>query len=263
MALSIDYHKVLTAAVAEHKTAEQIRVKFRGGGKENMVKAMKQIVEELKGINDKEAIAIANMAKAVIAESVAVVVKPVEQTPPEPVPWWKGGQSIPKKQPKQVVQAQSIDIGCQEEQTAPQSSSTEVVPKFENEKGLFRVVKIEDDKGENYQLHSLIQGNWKTIMSTRMYNMRAEQINLFNKVSEKFAEKKHNVEFTATINGNKTTFFWVVKEGNPTINYAKSQEKNGEKNVPGRLYISFKQVGFFQGLMDQFNEIECCKNSVG
>ena len=48
MALSIDYQKVLKAAVAENKTAEQIRIKFRGGGKENMVKAMKDIIEELK-----------------------------------------------------------------------------------------------------------------------------------------------------------------------------------------------------------------------
>ena len=257
MALSIDYQKVLKAAVAENKTAEQIRIKFRGGGKENMVKAMKDIIEELKGVKDPQAVAIANMAKAVIAESVAVVMKPVEQAP-QPIPWWKGGQTASTK--KQAIhETIQADVSCQE-QTASQKNSTEVVPKFETEKGLFRVMKIVDEDGENFQLQNLVQGSWKTAMSTRMYNLQAERINLFKKVSEKFADKKHNTEFTAVVGGNKTTFIWVVKEGNPCITYAKSQ---AGKNVPGRLCISFKQVGFFQGLMEQFESIECCKNSVG
>ena len=300
MALSINYRSVLVSAVASSLTLDQVRTKFRGGGTENMVKAMQEIVKELHGINDPMAVAISNTAKALSAAPKANGQQvPIQNAQ---VPWWQAGQVAPIQVPVQMAAPDFGQISGQEPvqpvqpvqfaQVPVQSAQStrkvvdldsttsldaseagkevaskevmEVVPKFETEKGLFRVIREVDDQGENFKLQSLSQGFWKTFISTRMFRMNVEKINAFNKAAAVFADKKTKTEFKLTVGGNLYTFIWMPDEKNPSIVIAKKgKDKNGnEKNVPGNHFISLKQRDYFLSAMADFTAIECCKKSV-
>ena len=297
MALLINYRYVLASAVASSLTVDQIRTKFRGGGTENMVKAMNEIVKELHGINDPMAIAVSNTAKALIAAPKAA------QAPAQngQAPWWQSGQAVqapaqtatpdfgqmlvqaaqapiqfaqvPAQVPVQAAQSarKVVDLDSTTSLDAPKAGKEvaskevmEVVPKFETEKGLFRVIREVDDQGENFKLQSLSQGFWKTFISTRMFRVNIEKINAFNKAAAVFADKKTKTEFKLTVGGNLYTFIWMPDEKNPSIVIAKKgKDKNGnEKNVPGSHFISLKQRDYFLSAMADFTAIECCKKSV-
>ena len=262
MALSINYRSVLVSAVASSLTLDQVRTKFRGGGTENMVKAMQEIVKELHGINDPMAVAISNTAKALIAAPKANGQQvPIQNAQ---VPWWQAGQVAPTT--RKVVDLDSttsLDASEAGKEVASKEVM-EVVPKFETEKGLFRVIREVDDQGENFKLQSLSQGFWKTFISTRMFRMNVEKINAFNKAAAVFADKKTKTEFKLTVGGNLYTFIWMPDEKNPSIVIAKKgKDKNGnEKNVPGNHFISLKQRDYFLSAMADFTAIECCKKSV-
>ena len=270
MALSINYRSVLASAVASSLTVDQIRTKFRGGGTENMVKAMNEIVKELHGINDPMAIAVSNTAKALIAAPKANG----QQAPVQSgqVPWWQSAQvpvqaaQVPVQAARKIVDLDnttSLDASEAGKEVASKEVM-EVVPKFETEKGLFRVIREVDEDGENFKLQSLSQGFWKTFISTRMFRMNVEKINAFNKAAAIFANKKVKTEFNLTVGGKVHAFFWVPDEKNPSIVIAKKgKDKNGnEKNVPGSHFISLKQRDYFLSAMADFTAIECCKKSV-
>lgn len=271
MALSINYRSVLVSAVASSLTLDQVRTKFRGGGTENMVKAMQEIVKELHGINDPMAVAISNTAKALIAAPKANGQQvPIQNAQ---VPWWQAGQVAPIQVPVQSAQStrKVVDLDSTTSLDASEAGKEvaskevmEVVPKFETEKGLFRVIREVDDQGENFKLQSLSQGFWKTFISTRMFRMNVEKINAFNKAAAVFADKKTKTEFKLTVGGNLYTFIWMPDEKNPSIVIAKKgKDKNGnEKNVPGNHFISLKQRDYFLSAMADFTAIECCKKSV-
>ena len=97
--INVNYKSILASSVAANKTVEQIKMSFRPGGKENMVAAMKEIVEELKGIDDAQAKAIVTMAKQIMEpkEKVSAVVTEV--------PWWQAGQ---KSEVKSSVKLSNI-----------------------------------------------------------------------------------------------------------------------------------------------------------
>lgn len=291
MAISINYRSVLASSVASNLTAEQVRTKFRPGGKENMVKAMNDIVNELKGVDDPMAKAVMNMAKAVITPPVATVEKAAIA-----LPWWQVGQgqavqtpAIPVKMvtgqvefikneapiqmaakpvpaTKEVISLDSEEDMLNGQTAATEKTATEVVPPFTTELGIYRVMLVEDDKGKNYQLQGQFNGHWNTVMSTRMYFMRMNAIGIFNRASQAFATCKNNREFTCKLGEKAMTFFWMPKGDNPCIVMAKKgTNKKGEKvNVPGKHFISYKQAtGYFKSVMEQFEAIECCKKSLG
>jgi len=305
MAISINYRSVLAASVAANLSAEQVRTKFRPGGKENMAKAMKEIVDELKGTNNPVAQAVVNMAQAIVAPPATVEKAAIA------LPWWQVGQAQaiaevappamrvqqtavpvkeyqgqvefikndpqpltkqPVKTAKNNSQAVSQVVSLDDEESilegqtaATEKTAVEVVPQFANDRGIFHVMLIEDDKGKNYQLQCLFNGHWNTVMSTRMYFMRMNAINIFNRASQAFATAKSNCQFTCKLGEKPMTFFWMPKADNPRVVLAKKgTNKKGEAvNVPGKHFISYKQAtGYFKSVMEQFEAIECCKQSI-